>query len=278
MVSDGTEFWFTSETRFCAYRVLWMCWQGTLLSKGTCRNFEEIPLTWLLTIRKSLSSVRQVQALGGAFGVKYPLPLQTSCDYGVLFDDNLNVYVEAEERLLVTHAVEQEGATADNFISRSRKIKIVRWATCRLSNGSVGSWSTFTQLQIHVHLRPSFMEGEIRMCQLGLSFLLDSKLFLSHGRLCMWTRVENGGRSLLARITIIQCSYVRDLASSLRFPTKKKAISLSAGLHEIRCSNRQSSAASNLGQGMRDQYKSSIHCCWQKAVNTSVFQKASITV
>ena len=145
MVSDGTEFWFSIETRFCAYRVLWMCWQGTLLSKGTCRNFEEIPLTWLLTTRKSLSSVRQVQALGGAFGVKYPLPLQTSCDYGVLFDDNLNVYVEAEERLLVTHAVEQEGATADNFISRSRQIKIVRWATCRLSNGSVGSWSTFTQ-------------------------------------------------------------------------------------------------------------------------------------
>jgi hypothetical protein len=80
-----------------------------------------------------------VQALGGAFGVKYPLPLQTSCDYGVLFDDNLNVYVEAEERLLVTHAVEQEGATADNFISRSRQIEIV------VSNGSVGSWSTFTQ-------------------------------------------------------------------------------------------------------------------------------------
>jgi hypothetical protein len=64
------------------------------------------------------------------------------------------------------------------------------------------------------------MEGEIRMCQLGLSFLLDSKLFLNHGRLCMWTRVENRGRSLLARITIIQCSYVRDLALSLRFPTK----------------------------------------------------------
>ena len=62
---------------FCAYRVLWMCWQGTLLSKGTCRNFEEIPLTWLLTIRKSLSSARQVQALGGAFGVKYPLQLQS---------------------------------------------------------------------------------------------------------------------------------------------------------------------------------------------------------
>jgi len=77
-------------------------------------------------------------------------------------------------------------------------------------------------MQIHVHLRPSFMEGEIRMCQLGLSFLLDSKFFLSQGRLCMWTRVENGGRSLLAWITIIQCSYVRDLASSLRFPTKKK--------------------------------------------------------
>ena len=56
----------------------------------------------------------------------------------------------------------------------------------------------------------------------------------------------------------------------LTFP-HKKAISLSAGLHEIRCSNWQSSAASNLGQGMRDQYKSSIHCCWQKAVNTSVF-------
>ena len=53
---------------------------------------------------------------------------------------------------------------------------------------------------------------------------------------------------------------------------------LSAGLHEIRFSNQQSSTASNLGQGMRDQYKSSIHCCWQKAVNTSVFQKASITV
>jgi len=32
-----------------------------------------------------------------------------------------------------------------------------------------------------------------------------------------------------------------------------KAISLSAGLHEIRFSNRQSSTASNLGQGMRDQ-------------------------
>ena len=111
------------------------------------------------------------------------------------------------------------------------------------------------------------------MCQLGLSFLLDSKLLLNQGRLCMWTRVENGGRSLLARITIIQCSYVRDLASSLRFPTKK-AISLSAGPHEIRCSNWQSSAASNLGQGMRDQYKSSNHCCWQKAVNTSVFLKS----
>jgi len=68
-----------SRDTFCAYRVLWMCWQGTLLSKGTYRNFEEIPLTWLLTIRKSLSSARQVQALGGAFGVKYPLPLQTSC-------------------------------------------------------------------------------------------------------------------------------------------------------------------------------------------------------
>ena len=67
-----------------------------------------------------------MQALGGAFGVKYPLPLQTSCNYSVLFDDNLNVYVEADERLLVTHAVEQEGATTDNFISRSRKIKIVR--------------------------------------------------------------------------------------------------------------------------------------------------------
>ncbi len=117
------------------------------MSKGTCRNFEEIPLTWLLklTIRKSLSSSRQVQALGGAFDVQYPLPLQTSCDYGVLFDDNLNVYVEAEERLLVTHVVEQEGATTDNFISRSRKIKIVRWVTFRLNNGSVGSWSTFTQ-------------------------------------------------------------------------------------------------------------------------------------
>jgi hypothetical protein len=114
-------------------------------TKGTCRNFEEIPLTWILTIRKSLSSVHQVQALGGAFGVKYPLSLQTSCDYGVLFDNNLNVYVGAEERLLVTHAVEQEGVTVDNFISRSRKIKIVRWATCRLSNESVGSWSTFTQ-------------------------------------------------------------------------------------------------------------------------------------
>ena len=66
-------------------------------------------------------SVRQVcdkvQALGDAFGVEYPLPLQTSRDYGVLFDDNLNVYVEADERLLVTHAVEQEGATTDNFIS-----------------------------------------------------------------------------------------------------------------------------------------------------------------
>ncbi len=60
-----------------------------------------------LVIDESLSSVRQVQALEDAFGVKYPLPLQTSCGYGVLFDDNLNVYVEAEERLLVTHAVEQ---------------------------------------------------------------------------------------------------------------------------------------------------------------------------
>ncbi len=76
------------------------------------------------------------------------------------------------------------------------------------------------------------MEGEIRMCQLGLN-----------------------------------------LALSLRFPTKK-AISLSVGLHEIRCSNRQSSTASNLGQDMRDQYKSSIHCCWQRTVNTSVFLKS----
>jgi hypothetical protein len=87
---------------------------------------------------KLLSSARQVQALGGAFGDKYPLPSQTSCDYNMLFDDNLNVYVEVEERLLVTHAVEQEGATADHFISRSRKNKIARGATCRLSNASVG--------------------------------------------------------------------------------------------------------------------------------------------
>jgi hypothetical protein len=94
-----------------------MCGQGTLLSKGTCRNFEEIPLNGLLTISKSLSSARQVQALGGEFGVKYPLPLQTSCDYKVLFDVNLNVYVEAEERLLVAHTVEQGGATGDHFIS-----------------------------------------------------------------------------------------------------------------------------------------------------------------
>jgi hypothetical protein len=108
-------------------------------------QLRKIPLTWLLTIRKSLSSARQVQALGGEFGVKYPLPLQTSCDYNVLFDDSLNVYVEAEERLLVTHAVEQGGVTADHFISRSRKIKIARGATCTLSNASVGSWSTFTQ-------------------------------------------------------------------------------------------------------------------------------------
>jgi len=136
---------FDLLARHVFVRITFVCCQGTLLSKGTCRNLEEIPLTWLLTIRKSLPSVRQVQALAGAFGVEYPLPLQTSCDYGVLFDDNLNVYVEAEERLLVTHAVEQEGATADNFISRSRKIKIVRWTTCRLSNGSVGSWSTVTQ-------------------------------------------------------------------------------------------------------------------------------------
>jgi hypothetical protein len=97
------------------------------LSKGTCRNFEEIPLTWLLTIRKSLSSTRQVQALGGAFGVKYPLPLQTSCDYDVLFDDNLNVYVETEERLLVTHAVEQEGVTVDNFIHGRRNSNVSTW-------------------------------------------------------------------------------------------------------------------------------------------------------
>ena len=58
-----------------------------------------------------------MQALEGAFGVKYPHPLQTSCDYKVLFDDNLNVYVEAEERLLVAHTVEQGGATGDHFIS-----------------------------------------------------------------------------------------------------------------------------------------------------------------
>ncbi len=145
MVSDGTEFWFTSETRFlCVSRFMNVLTRYSA-EQSTCRNFEEMPLTWLLTIRKSLPSSRQVQALGVVLGVKYPLPLQTSCDYGVLFDDNLNVYVETEERLLVTHAVEQEGETTDNFISRSHKIKIVRWATCRLSNGSVGSWSTFTQ-------------------------------------------------------------------------------------------------------------------------------------
>jgi hypothetical protein len=59
------------------------------------------------------------------------------------------------------------------------------------------------------------------------------------------------------------------------YVSPQKAISLSAGLHEIRCSNRQSSTASNLRQGMRDQIaKSSIPCCWQKAVNTSVFLKS----
>jgi hypothetical protein len=73
------------------------------------------------------------------------------------------------------------------------------------------------------------------MCQLGLSFLLDSKLFLNHGRWCMWTRVENGGRSLLARITI----------------------------------------TSNLGQGMRNQIaKSSINCRLERTVNPSVFLKS----
>ena len=89
--------------------------------------FEEIPLTWLFTIRKSLSSACPVQALGGAFGVKYPHPLQTSCDYNVPFDDNFHVYVDevesllvhvyVEERLLVTQALEQGGATAYHFIS-----------------------------------------------------------------------------------------------------------------------------------------------------------------
>jgi hypothetical protein len=58
------------------------------------------------------------------------------------------------------------------------------------------------------------------------------------------------------------------------YVSPQKVISLSSGLHEIRCSNRQSSAASNLEQGMRDQYKSSIHCCWQRAVNPSVFLKS----
>jgi hypothetical protein len=72
----GQNFDLLARHVFVRIAFLWMCWQGTQLSKGTCRNFEEIPLTWLLTIRKSLPSVRQVQALGGAFGVKYPLPLQ----------------------------------------------------------------------------------------------------------------------------------------------------------------------------------------------------------
>ena len=58
MVSDGTEFAFTCEAGFVCLS-LHEC-VDTLMSKGTCRNFEEIPLTWLLTIRKSLSSVRQV--------------------------------------------------------------------------------------------------------------------------------------------------------------------------------------------------------------------------
>ncbi len=76
-------------------------------------------MTCLFTMRKSISSACQVQALADAFGVKNPHPLQTSNDYSLLFDDNLHVYVEEEERLLVhvyveerplgTHAVEQEG-------------------------------------------------------------------------------------------------------------------------------------------------------------------------
>ena len=69
-----------------------------------------------------LSTVCQVQALGGAFGVKYPFLCQPSViprhlPGHILFDNDLNVYVKAEKRLFVTDAVEQGGATADPFIS-----------------------------------------------------------------------------------------------------------------------------------------------------------------
>jgi hypothetical protein len=50
-----------------------------------------------------------------------------------------------------------------------------------------------------------------------LRCLMHRNVTSNHVRQCMWTRVENGGRSLLARITIIRCSYVRDLDLRLRF-------------------------------------------------------------
>ena len=102
------------------------------------------------------------------------------------------------------------------------------------------------------------------------------KTFLNHGRLCMWTRVENGGRGLLVRITVIQCSSVRDL-DSLRFPTKKRShFPLVCMKFVARIGSHPQHLISDKACEINS--KSSIHCCWQKAVNTSVFQKASITV
>ena len=171
--------------------------------------------------------------------------------------------------------MEQEGATADNFILRSRKIKIVRWATFRLNNGSVGSWSTFTQ----TNSCPSktFIHGR-RNSNVSTWIKLSArfKIFFKPGQI-VYVDTSGKWRSKSSRSNHCHTVFVCARSGQLTFP-HKKAISLSAGLHEIRCSNRQSSVVSNLGQGMRDQYKSSIHCCWQKAVNTSVFQKASITV
>ncbi len=63
-----------------------------------------------------------------------------------VFDDNLNAYVETEERLIVTHAVEQGGATTDPFISHKSKL---REGDVYAPYGSVGSWSTFT---LHIHV------------------------------------------------------------------------------------------------------------------------------
>jgi len=77
-------------------------------------------------------------------------------------------------------------------------------------------------MQIHVHLRPSFMEGEIRMCQLGLSFLLDSKIFFKPGQI-VYVDMSGKWRSKSSRSNHYHTVFVCARSGfKLTFPHKKK--------------------------------------------------------